>query len=100
MTASVLQLADSTKKRHLVTDASDCAVAGVLLQEGCSNDWHPIAYISRTIMQHYEELSCNQAEDLAVIHALHTQKIYFYKPLETVTDNILSSCKPTSEQRT
>ena len=34
LTAPVLQLVDLTKKLCLVTDASDCAVAGVLLKAG------------------------------------------------------------------
>ena len=87
LTAPVLQLVDSTKKLRLVTDASDCAVAGVLLQESCPNDWHPIAYTSRRLTKAETNYHATERETLAVIHALHTWKIYLYKSFEIISDN-------------
>ena len=87
LTAPVLQLVDSTKKLCLVTDASDCAVAGVLLQEDGSGDWHPIAYTSRRLNSAEQNYYATERETLAVIHSHQMWRIYFYKPFEIVTDN-------------
>ena len=84
----MLQLVDSTKTLRLVTDASDCAVAGVLLQEDGSGDWHdPIAYTSRRLYSAEQNYHATERETLVVIHSLQTWRIYFYKPFEIVTDN-------------
>ena len=87
LSAPLLQLVDSTKKLRLVTDASDCAIAGVLLQEDGSGDWHPIAYTSRRLNSAEQNYHATERETLAVIHSLQTWRIYFYKPFKIVTDN-------------
>ena len=87
LTAPVLQLVDSNKKLRLVPDASDCAVAGVLLQEDGSGDWHPISYTSRRLNSAEQNDHATERETLAVIHSLQTWRIYFYKPFKIVTDN-------------
>ena len=47
LSAPVLQLANVTKPFRVETDASDFAIAGVLLQEGDKeNEWHPVGYAS------------------------------------------------------
>ena len=47
LSAPVLQLADVKKPFRVETDASDFAIAGVLLQQGePGNLWHPVAYAS------------------------------------------------------
>ena len=87
LTSPVLQLVDSTKKLHLVMDTSDFIVAGVLLQEDGSSDWHPIAYTSRRLNSAEQNYHATERETLAVTHSLQTWRIYFYKPFEIVTDN-------------
>ena len=89
LTAPVLQLVDSTKKLPLVMDASDCSVAGVLLQEDGSGDWHRIAYTSRRLNLNFVEQNyhATERETLAVIHSLQTGRFYFHKAFEIVTDN-------------
>ena len=82
-----VQLVDSTKKLRLVKDASDCAVADVLLQEDGSGDWHPIAYTSRRLNSAEQNYHATERETLAVIHSHQTWRIYFYKPFDIVTDN-------------
>ena len=73
--------------KEVTSDASDCAVAGVLLQESCPNDWHPIAYTSRRLNKAETNYHATERETLAVIHALHTWQIYLYKSFEIITDN-------------
>ena len=87
LTAPVLQLVDSAKNLRLVTDASDCALAGVLFQEDDSGDWHPIAYTSRRLNSAEQNFQGTERETLAVIHSIQTWRINFYKPFEIVTDN-------------
>ena len=57
----VLRLPDVSKPFRLVTDASNTALAGVLLQQDETEDWHPVAYISRRLhAPRGKELSCKR----------------------------------------
>ena len=47
--ALVLRLPDVESEFRLITDASDSAVAGVLLQRDDDKEWHPVAYTSRRL---------------------------------------------------
>ena len=87
ISAPVLRLPDVGKPFRLVTDASDTALAGVLLQKDEAEDWHPVAYTSRRLRVEERNYHANERETLAVIHALRVWKIYLFKPFELVTDN-------------
>ena len=87
ISAPVLRLPDVGKPFRLVTDASDTALAGVLLQKDEADDWHPVAYTSRRLRVEERNYHANERETLAVIHALRVWKIYLFKPFELVTDN-------------
>ena len=72
----------------VVTDASEVAPCGVLLQKDRANAWHPIAHRSRRLrkegrVQPYGYEKRNDAR----YHSLHVRKLYFFKPFEVVTDN-------------
>ena len=45
----VLRLPDVSKPFRLVTDASNTALAGLLLQKDETEDWHPVVYNSRRL---------------------------------------------------
>ena len=45
----VLRLPDVSKPFRLVTDASNTALAGVLLQKDETEDWHPVANTGRRL---------------------------------------------------
>ena len=47
--APVLKLADVKKPFHVMSDASDSAIGGVLLQQDDEGDWHCVAYTSRRL---------------------------------------------------
>ena len=49
LTAPVLKLADVNKPFRVMSDASDSAIGGVLLQQDEEGDWHPVAYTSRRL---------------------------------------------------
>ena len=87
ISAPVLRLPDVSKSFHLVTDASNTAVAGVLLQRGESEDWHPVAYTSRRLSVEERNYHANEREILAVVHALRVWRTYLFKPFEVFTDN-------------
>ena len=87
ISAPVLRLPDVSKSFRLVTDASNTAVAGVLLQSDESEDWHPVAYTSRRLRVEERNYHANERETLAVIHALWVWRTYLFRPFEVVTDN-------------
>ena len=87
ISAPILRLPDVSKSFRLVTDASNTAVAGVLLQRDESEDWHPVAYTSRRLRVEERNYHANERETLAVIHALRVWRTYLFKPFEVVTDN-------------
>ena len=88
LSAPVLRLADDSKLFRVVTDASDIAVAGVLLQEARPKEWHPVAYTSRRLTSAEQNYHAQERETLAVMHALKVWKLYLYKPFEIVMDNM------------
>ena len=87
ISAPVLQLANLDLPFRVVTDASDVALGGVLLQQDRNSDWHPIAYTSRRLRKEECNYTAMERETLAVIHALRVWKLYLFKPFEVITDN-------------
>ena len=85
--APVLELFNPDKKLRVVTDASDFAVGGVLLQESADSEWHPIAYCSRRLTQSERNYTAVERETVAIIYALQAWKLYLFNHFELVTDN-------------
>ena len=91
MNAPVLQLPDIEKPFRVETDASDFALAGVLLQpEILDSDscWHPVAYMSRKLSSAECNYTAADRETLAVVHALKCWRIYLFDHFDVITDNM------------
>ena len=87
LSAPVLHLFNPAKRTRVVTDASDYAVGGVLLQESQPSEWHPVAYCSRRLTSTEQNYTTMDREVMAMIFALQMWKLYLYQPFEVVTDN-------------
>lgn len=87
ISAPVLRLADVTKPFRVVTDASDTALGGVLLQQESSAAWLPIAYTSRRLRPEEQNYTAMERETLAVLHALRVWKLYLFAHFDVITDN-------------
>eukprot|EP00117_Sycon_ciliatum_P021717 scpid58990/ scgid18952/ Retrotransposable element Tf2 155 kDa protein type 1 len=86
VSAPVLRLADVARPFRVVTDASDTAIGGVLLQQE-DGDWLPVAYSSRRLRPEEVNYTAMERETLAVVHALRVWKLYLFKRFEVITDN-------------
>jgi len=71
MIALVLALPDFSKPFHLQTDASECGVGAVLLQEG-----HPLAFVSESLGPKTKGLSTYDKECLAILVAIEQWRSY------------------------
>jgi hypothetical protein len=83
----ILKLPDFNKQFTLTTDASNNAIGAVLSQNFSSKDL-PIAYASRTLNKHEEQLSTIEKELLAIVWACKHFKPYIYGQkflIQTVT---------------
>lgn len=88
VSAPVLRLADVSKPFRVMTDASDSAIGGVLLQQDDSDgEWQPVAYTSRRLRPEESNYHAMERETLAALHAIRTWKLYLFRPFELVTDN-------------
>ena len=85
--APVLHLPDVEREFRLITDASDSAVAGVLLQQDDDKEWHPVAYTSRRLRPEERNYHANERETRAVLHALCVWRMYLFKHFQLLTDN-------------
>ena len=98
----MLQLADVEKSFTVETDASDFAVAGVLLQQGEDMDLHPVAYCSRKLSAAERNYTAAERETLAVVFALKCWRIYLFRHFDQMTDNmgvVYLRTKPTLTKR-
>ena len=83
--APTLKLADVSKPFRVVTDASNFAVAGVLLQEH-ETEWHPVAYVSRKLSKSEMNYTAGERETVGVMFALQSWRIYLFKHFDLITD--------------
>ena len=86
----VLKLADAARCFRVETDASDFAAAGVLLQQGDDESWHPVAYASRKLSGAERNYTAaeRERETVAVIFALKCWRIYLFDHFHLFTDNM------------
>ena len=87
MQAPVLSLANVDQPFRIHTDASDFAVAGVLLQE-VNSCWCPVAYASRSLSPAERNYTASERETVAVIYALQTWRMYLFKHFDLFIDNM------------
>ena len=88
LSAPVLSLADVNRPFRVETDASDYALASVLLQQGSDQSWHPIAYASRKLNSAERNYTAGERETLAVVFALKSWRVYLFKHFDLVTDSM------------
>ena len=87
--APVLKIADVEKPFRVETDASDFALAGVLLQkEDNGENWQPVAYASRKLCPAEKNYTAAERETLAVVHALKCWRVYLFNHFDVYTDNM------------
>lgn len=87
VSAPVLLLPDVGRPFRVISDASDEAIGGVLLQRDEHEHWHPVAFTSRRLRPEERNYHAMERETLAALHALRTWKLYLFKPFELITDN-------------
>ena len=75
---SVLGFYDPNKSVELITDASDFAIAGILLQADKNNFKRPIVYISRSLTDRESKYSVMEKEALALVWAIEKLHVYLY----------------------
>lgn len=89
ISAPVLAIPDFSRPFRVVTDASDFAVAGCLMQQNPTDaaSFRPIAYTSRRLTTPEQNYQTEQREALAVVWSLRQWKHYLFLPFEVATDN-------------
>ena len=75
---SVLGFYDPSKSVELITDASDYALGGILVQEGKDGLMRPITYISRSLTERECKYSVTEKEALALVWAIEKLHMYLY----------------------
>ena len=89
MSAPVLRLADVKKPFRVETDASDFAIAGVLLQQSePGNLWHPVAYASWRLSSAERNYTAGERETLALVQTLKCWRVYLFGHFDVFTDNM------------
>jgi hypothetical protein len=82
MDAPLLAHYDIDNQCLLETDASDTVVAAVFSQKGLDEEWHPVAYFSKTMAQAETNYPIYDKEMLAIVQALQ----YWHAELQGTTD--------------
>ncbi len=79
-------------------NASNYAIGGILAQLGADKQWHPVAYISKSLLDLKRNYNIHNKEVLAIIQALESSRHYLkgashlvdiitdYKNLESFTN--------------
>lgn len=81
---------DTTKPFVLECDASLIATAAVLRQQDINGDWHPVAYLSQSLLPAEWNYKIYDRELLAIIRALESWRHYLHgghEPLRILTDH-------------
>ena len=91
LSKSILRLPDLSASFAIVTDASQNASGGILLQTNFNGDWHPCSYLSQSFFPAERNYDVYDRELLAVIHALKSWQHYLHGspfPIQVFTDHI------------
>jgi len=86
---SILALPQLKRRFHVETDASGYAIEGVLSQEQ-DGKWHPIAFMSRTMMPVEQNYEIYDKKLLAIVEALKVWRQYLIdaaEKFEILTDH-------------
>lgn len=85
--APVLHIFDHDKPTQVITDASDFAIGGVLLQD-FNNGWQPVAFESRKLKPPEVNYSVYDRELLALVHCCKVWRSYLLgRHVTCVTDH-------------
>lgn len=86
----VLIMPNPDKPYRVEVDASDYATGGILSQTGDDNQWHPVAYISKSLSEPQRNYDIHDKELLAIIRALEAWRQYLEgsaHPVDVLTDH-------------
>ena len=61
---------DAEKLYHVEVDASDYATGGILSQVSEDGQWHPVAFLSKSLSEPERNYDIHDKELLAIIRAL------------------------------
>jgi hypothetical protein len=70
MDAPLLAYYDTDSQCLLETDASDTVIAVVFSQKGLDEEWHPVAYFSKTMAPAETNYPIHDKELLAIVQSL------------------------------
>jgi hypothetical protein len=86
----VLLLPDRTRPFRLITDASDFAIGAILEQPDLLNQWHLVAYHSKSLIDTEQNYDIHNKELLAIVRALEAFRHYLEghpEPFEIWSDH-------------
>ncbi len=94
---------DPDKPYHIEVDASNYATGGILAQPGANEQWHLVAYLSKSLSEPKRNYDIQDKELLAIIWALESWRHYLeashpvdiitnYKNLKYFTNSQKLSC--------
>ena len=103
MSDAVLKFYDPMLKTRLRSDASNEGL-GAMLEQEHGDQWHPVAYASRSLNSSERNYAPIEAEALSVVFACEKFREYLYgrsfvvlndhKPLESIFKKPITSCPP------
>lgn len=86
-TEPVLQIYSPCAKTEVHTDASSLGLAGILMQEGLDNCYHPVFYVSRQTTREESRYHSSELETLAVVWTCSKLRVYLVgRRFKLVTD--------------
>ena len=75
-TAPVMRMPDTTQPFVIESDASLTTTAAVLRQQDVNGDWHPVAYLSQSLLPAKRNYEIYDRELLAIVRALEAWRHY------------------------
>lgn len=93
ITAPVLALPDFSKEFIIQSDASECGIGAVLMQ-----DAHPLAYVSRALGPKNQTLTVYEKEYLAILLAIQQWRPYLQMKEFTILTDQKSLCSLTDQR--
>ncbi|CAM4534652.1 unnamed protein product [Lepidochelys kempii] len=78
MSDPVLRAPDFDKPFLVTTDASNCGVGAVLMQEGPDQESHPVVFLSKKLSERESNWSVSKKEYYAIVYALEKLRPYVW----------------------